>query len=87
MNALEQEIIEKFRQLPPESQARVRTILLNKPQRQKLTLSEWLAEADAIRFTPQPDTDGRIKTSSEWIREERDADILCSLGEKPHNIT
>ena len=83
MNALEREIVEKFHQLPPDSQARVLASLLGKPPREAFDVDAWLAELDAVQFTLQPDAEGRVPTAAESVnevREERVDDIIHSLG-------
>jgi hypothetical protein len=81
MITLEQEIIEKFRQLTPESQERVLSSLQEETAIQQLSLTAWIAQAETIRlawnsteYTP---------SANELVneaREERDADILRGLG-------
>jgi hypothetical protein len=78
MITLEQEIIEKFRQLTPESRERVLSSLQEEVASKQVSLVEWLAQADAVRITLRSDV-----SASELVneaREERDADILRSLG-------
>ncbi|MBL8164062.1 MAG: hypothetical protein JNJ61_18890 [Anaerolineae bacterium] len=75
MSALEQEIIEKFRQLAPENRARILSLLQDEVTAPQISLAEWLAKAEAVRFTLSPDTSGHIPTASELVneaREERD---------------
>ena len=81
MNTLEQEIIEKFRQLAPESRARMLSSLQAEVLAHPMKLKAWLAEADTVRLTLQPDTNGHVPSASELVneaREEHDADILRS---------
>lgn len=83
MSVLEEEIIHKFRQLTPEDRVRMLFTLQEEVTSQQLTLAEWLAEAETVRITLNSDASGRVPTASELIneaREERDADILRSLG-------
>lgn len=83
MSALEDEIIEKFHQLTPENRLRLLSTLQEEATFQQVSLKSWLAEAEAVRFTPRPSVDGHILTAAELVneaREERDADILRSLG-------
>lgn len=83
MSALEDEIIEKFRQLTPENRLRLLSTLQEEATFQQVSLKSWLAEAEAVHFTPRPSVDGHILTAAELVneaREERDADILRSLG-------
>ena len=49
----------------------------------QMSLSEWLAEAEAARITLRPDTHGHVPSASDLVnevRDERDAQILRSLG-------
>lgn len=83
MSALEQEIIEKFRQLAPQDRARLLSTLQNEVTSQQISLAAWLSEAEAVRLTLRPDASGHIPTASELVneaREERDADLLRSIG-------
>jgi hypothetical protein len=83
MSALEKEIIEKFRQLAPESRVRVLTTLQEEVASHQVSLAAWLAEAEAARITLRPDASGHVPSASELVneaREERDAAILRSLG-------
>lgn len=83
MSALEEEIIEKFRQLTPENRVRMLSVLQEEMTIQQVDLATWLAEAEAVRLTLHPDASGHIPTASELVneaREERDADILRSSG-------
>ncbi len=83
MSALEKEIIEKFRQLAPENRVQVLSLLQEEVASQQINLSAWLAETDRVRLTLRPDARGYIPSASELIneaREERDADILHSIG-------
>lgn len=83
MSALEAEIIEKFRQLAPENRARILSLLQEEVSSQPVSLAAWLAEAEAVRFTLQPDVSGHVPTASELVneaREERDADIVHRAG-------
>lgn len=82
MSALEQEIIEKFRQLAPQDRARLLSTLQNEVTSQQISLAAWLSEAEAVRLTLRPDASGHIPTASELVneaREERDADLLRSI--------
>jgi hypothetical protein len=83
MSALEDEIIEKFRQLTPENRVRLLSTLQEEVTSQQVNLNDWLKQADAVRFIPRPDSNGHVPSASELVneaREERDADILRSLG-------
>jgi len=89
MSALEREIIEKFRQLDQAAQKRVRDWILHEADespalaRQAFNDESWRAEVEAAQATLRPDASGHIPSASELldeIREERDADILRSLG-------
>ena len=83
MSALEQEIIEKFRQLAPENRIQLLSKLEQEVSSPQLSLLDWLAEMKEARVTLRPDASGRVPTASELlneVREERDADILRSLG-------
>lgn len=83
MNALEQEIIDKFRQLAPEDRVRLLSALQAEAQSETMSISAWLAQADAVRIILRPDSTGRVPSASDLVnesREERDADILRSLG-------
>jgi hypothetical protein len=82
-NLLEVEIIEKFRQLPPESRVRVLTTLQEEVAQKQLSLVQWLQDLDQLQISRAPDSTGRVQSASEWVnevREERDADILHSIG-------
>jgi hypothetical protein len=74
MITLEQEIIEKFRQLTPESRERVLSSLQEEVASKQLSLAEWLAQADAVRITLRSDISASELVNE--VREERDADIL-----------
>lgn len=83
MSALEREIIDKFRQLSPESRARVLSSLQDEAQIERMTLTKWLAETEAVRISLRPDASGFVPSASDLlteIREERDGNILHSLG-------
>jgi hypothetical protein len=83
MSALEKEIIEKFRQLAPESRARMLSTLQEELTLPHISLKAWLAEAEQVRISLSPDASGRVPSASELVneaREERDADILRSIG-------
>jgi hypothetical protein len=50
---------------------------------QQVSLITWLAEAEAVRINLRPDTSEHVPSTSELLneaREERDADILRSIG-------
>jgi hypothetical protein len=82
MSALEQEIIDKFRQLAPEDRIRLLSTLQEEAQSGQMSILDWLAEADAVRITLRPDSSGHVPSASDLVneaREERDADILRSL--------
>jgi hypothetical protein len=83
MSALEKEIIEKFRQLAPESRLRMLSTLQAEATSQQVSLAAWLAEAEVVSLILRPDASGHVPTASELVneaREERDADILRSIG-------
>lgn len=83
MSALEKEIIEKFRQLAPESRVRMISTLQEELASGQISLKAWLAEAEKVRIALRPDVHGRVPTASELVneaREERDADILHGIG-------
>lgn len=83
MTTLEMEIIERFRQLPPESRVRLLSTLQAELASQQISLAEWLAETETVRVTLRADNGGRVPTAAELVneaREERDADILRSIG-------
>ncbi len=83
MSALEQEIIEKFRQLAPENRLRMLSTLQQEVTSGQVTLAAWLDAARAARITLRPDAEGHIPTASELVneaREERDADLLHRAG-------
>lgn len=83
MSALEKEIIEKFRQLAPESRIRMLSTLQEELTSQQVSLEAWLTEADSVRIGLRTDIDGLVPTASELVneaREEHDADILRSIG-------
>ena len=83
MSALEEEIIEKFRQLAPESRARLLSTLQAEAAVAQISVKSWLAEAEKVRSALRPDANEHTPTASELVneaREERDADILHSLG-------
>ena len=86
MNILEQEIIEKFQRLESDAQQRVLQSLTQRVQQAEkpsFDFATWLAEVEAVRVTLRPDAAGRMLSASELVneaREERDADILRSIG-------
>jgi hypothetical protein len=83
MSALEQEIIEKFRQLGPDAKQRILELMKREIQSDELTISQVLAEADNVRITLRPDANGYTPTAAEMVNEvrgERDADIMRSIG-------
>lgn len=85
MNTLEREVIEKFRQLDEDARKRVRALIERESDAQpaKFDFDAWWAQVEAARITLRPDASGRIPTASDLVnevREERDADILHSLG-------
>jgi hypothetical protein len=83
MNTLEKEILEKFRQLAPESRVRMLSTLQDELTSRQVSLKAWLAEAEQVRISLSPDASGHIPSASELVneaREERDADILRSIG-------
>lgn len=83
MSALEQEIIDKFRQLAPEDRIRLLLTLHAEAHTAETSITVWLAEAEKVRITLRPDSTGHVPSASELVneaREERDADLLRSLG-------
>ena len=83
MSALEKEIIEKFRQLAPENQERLLSTLQAEAASSRIHIKEWLEEAKKVRVVLRPDANGHVPTATELVneaREERNADILHSLG-------
>jgi hypothetical protein len=84
MDALEQEVIEKFHQLDKAAQQRVREVILRATEPPTpFDYAAWWAEVEALNITMRPDASGRIPSASELVnevREERDADILRSIG-------
>lgn len=81
MSTLEHEVIEKFRQLDREAKLRVREVIIREGEQENTPFDAeaWLAEVEAVRFTPRVPA----PTASELVneaREERDADILRGLG-------
>ena len=87
MSALEKEIIEKFRQLAPESRVKMLSTLQAELTTQHVSLKAWLAEAEQVRISLSSDASGHIPSASELVneaREERDADILRSRGKIAH---
>lgn len=86
MDSLEQEIIEKFQQLDSDAQARVRdfiqhtTIIHPKPP---FDAEAWFAQMEEIRaqiaFNKTKPMPSAVDLVNE-VREERDAEILHSLG-------
>ncbi|MBZ0294825.1 MAG: hypothetical protein K8L99_19840 [Anaerolineae bacterium] len=82
-NVLEREIIEKFRLLKPEDRVRVLYTLQEELAADQLNLSDWLQQVDTVQITLRPDESGDAPFASELVneaREERDADILRSIG-------
>lgn len=89
MSTLEREIIEKFRQLQPDAKQRVLALIERETQGGQGQLAAvfdydaWWAEVEAAQVRLRPDASGHIPTASELVnevREERNADILRSLG-------
>lgn len=83
MSALENEIIEKFRRLTPESRLQVLAALQEEVSAQRFDLALWLTEAEKVRDTLKRDANRSIPSSSDLlneVRDERDADILRSIG-------
>ncbi len=64
MSALEREIIEKFHQLDHEAKLRVLEEMQQEVKPEQMSLSQVLAQADAVRITLQPDADGHIPTAA-----------------------
>jgi hypothetical protein len=85
MSTLEREVIEKFRQLDEDARKRVRALIEREADAQTagFDFDAWWARVEAARITLRPDASGRTPTASDLVnevREERDADILRSLG-------
>ncbi len=89
MSAFESEVIEKFRLLDREAQKRVRDLIEREidDERQDNTSSfdydAWEAEVEAALITLSPDASGCMPSASDLVnevREERDADVLRSIG-------
>ena len=86
MSSVEREIIEKFRQLDKDAQQRVRAQIDRAAEETDQTAFDydaWFAEIEAAQITLRPDAYGHIPSTSELVnevREERDADILHSIG-------
>lgn len=89
MSTLEREVIEKFHQLDKAAQKRVRELIERESedetdsQTARFDFDAWWAQVESARITLSPDASGRIPTASDLVnevREERDADILRSLG-------
>jgi len=72
MSALEKEIIEKFRQLPPENRVRMISTLQEELASQQVSLKAWLAKAESVRVTLLPDIDGHVPTATELVNEARE---------------
>jgi hypothetical protein len=85
MRALEHEIIERFRLLDREAKQRVQVLIAqeiadDQPQgAADFDMDRWLAQMDAIRVASGEHTSTASEMLNE-IREERDADILRSIG-------
>jgi hypothetical protein len=80
MSALEQEIIEKFRQLDDTSKRRVLDSLASDLQ-DTFDYEGWWAEVAAARIS----TAGHVPAASDLVnevREERDANLLRSSGRR-----
>lgn len=83
MSTLEREIIDRFRRLSPDRQARVLSTLQDEARAEHMTLDAWLAETETVRLNLRPDASGYVPSASDLVneaREERDANILRSLG-------
>lgn len=89
MNTLEHEVIEKFRQLDDAAKKRVREVIAREAEipsessTSTFDFDSWWARVEAARITLSPDESEQIPTASDLVnevREERDADILRSLG-------
>ena len=89
MSTLEREVIEKFHQLDKAAQKRVRDLIIQETGSAEqadvsgFDYDAWWAEVETAQITLRPDVGGCIPTASELVnevREERDADILHSLG-------
>ena len=83
MNTLAQEIIEKFRQLEPDERQWMVSVLQAESNTAPISLKAWLKEAETVRFQPAADANGHIPSVSDLVneaREERDGDILHSIG-------
>jgi hypothetical protein len=86
MTSLEHEIIEKFQQLDKDAQQRVRALIdreLETTDKAAFDYDAWFAEVEAAQISLRPDASGRTPSASDLVnevREERDADILRSIG-------
>jgi len=77
MTTLEREVIEKFRQLDHDAQQRVRKLIVHETDPSEFDIEAWLAEAEAAQITLHSPSASDLVSE---VREERDADILHSLG-------
>lgn len=87
MSTLEREVVEKFRLLDKAARKRVRELIEHEIEAESQTtpfdFDSWWTDVEAARITLHPNDSGRIPTASDLVneaREERDADILRSLG-------
>lgn len=83
MSALEQEIIDRFRLLSEESRIELLYVLQQEVETHQLTLSEWLADVNRVSISLKTSADATEYQSSDLlneVREERDAEILHSIG-------
>ncbi len=77
---LEKEIVERFRLLSPQNRLRVLTTLQGEVQEPRLTWEECLKQAKAVRGNNEAQSHVSASDLVNEAREERDADILRSLG-------
>lgn len=78
MDALEHEIIERFRLLTPEGRARVLSTLMQEAGAGQISLREWLQQAEAVQIKLRPDAGGRTPSASELVREAREERDVAS---------
>ena len=64
MSGLEEEIIERFRQLAPENRVRILSTLQEEVLAEHLSLAAWLAEAEMVQIVLRPDASGYTPTAS-----------------------
>jgi hypothetical protein len=81
MNILEKEIIEKFRQLKTDAQRRLLRTLADDVQ-SSFDWDAWWKEIESVQFTPSLEQAPSASDLINEAREERDADILRSIGRR-----